>query len=699
MITVSYKFFRFILCCIVAFIFTLEIYSETGIIKISADQNAHVNYGLSYPVTYKFTLQARSSYKVYKRYNLQESWIQITEKSSNDFYNGVEAVRFDIDKITAYVSVAFSGYSDDVFLKFTDGSGNAVTALYAEICKYYDDREAAVTSSADDWNDDHNEVFKATCDAFYNAKIWLTAGIITGASNPTTWADIGNKIDQGYIEPASHSRTHPNTPYSDVESEIAGSKENIINNLDLPDLFKSGINEYVYTWIEPYSHYDSSIYTEIGINRYLISRGNGDNDFSAFKNFNATYNFFERVLASLHMDQYEELDDNYDIYNTIQKMAIINGRFDNIVQSGGIYHFWFHPLYYDWENEEENLILLHLNHIKNRNNIWYVSLGHLYLYHLLQSQNVVSVTGDSGIMITSPNGGEEYKIGKSYTVTWNSEGITNESIGLKLFQNGISLGYITTYLPNTGSYNWTISGLNGGISILPGSNYKIQVRTMSGTLFKDLSDNTFTILQSGPPSLNMMSPNGGESFSVGNSYPISWDSEGISVSIGLKLVQNDISLGYFATYLPNTGSYTWTISDLIGGTNILPGNNYEIELRTMSGTVIKDRSDSVFTINPPPLILTSPNGGESITLGSTYEVTWESFGIYGSIVLKLYQNNVSLGCIQTYIPNTGSYFWTVSGLTDGSAILPGNNYQIEVRTMSGTVIKDKSDGYITIISN
>ena len=42
-----------------------------------------------------------------------------------------------------------------------------------------------------------------------------------------------------------------------------------------------------------------------------------------------------------------------------------------------------HPAILDWENEDFHWI--HLEHISNRKNIWYVGFGHLYSYHFLQS--------------------------------------------------------------------------------------------------------------------------------------------------------------------------------------------------------------------------------------------------------------------------------------------------------------------------
>ena len=55
---------------------------------------------------------------------------------------------------------------------------------------------------------------------------------------------------------------------------------------------------------------------------------------------------------------------------------------------GGIYHLMSHPAIIDWENDVYPWV--HLEHISNRKNIWYVGFGHLYTYHFIQSayQNV-----------------------------------------------------------------------------------------------------------------------------------------------------------------------------------------------------------------------------------------------------------------------------------------------------------------------
>ncbi|MCK4419664.1 hypothetical protein KAV79_07640 [Candidatus Aerophobetes bacterium] len=121
---------------------------------LSVDSGQHNDYGFSYPVTYQFSIPSDSlNLEAYKKYAESGSWTKIVEERSTDFFNGIEAVRFDYPGNKAYISVAFSDASDEIFLKIVDELENPV-ATYEKITKYYDDREAAVVFSADDWDGD-----------------------------------------------------------------------------------------------------------------------------------------------------------------------------------------------------------------------------------------------------------------------------------------------------------------------------------------------------------------------------------------------------------------------------------------------------------------------------------------------------------------------------------------------------------------
>jgi hypothetical protein len=238
--------------------------------EISVNSTIHENYGLTYPLTYVFNIASEAtSPKVYYRFLLEQNWTQLPEKTENDFFNGINAARFDDSNNKVYLSIAFSDLSDKIYLNFTDNYDKPLEAEFVETTKY-DNRKAVVVSTADDWIQAYNDYFENACDAFRTRDIWLTVAIVTDSA---PWADIQRELDAGYIEPASHSYDHPATiPYLDYDLEIGASKQQIIGNLTLPPLNTKGSLEYVWAWIESSGSSDVTVRTDLGKYMYLCDR-------------------------------------------------------------------------------------------------------------------------------------------------------------------------------------------------------------------------------------------------------------------------------------------------------------------------------------------------------------------------------------------------------------------------------------------
>ena len=104
---------------------------------ITVDAQTHIDYGLAYPVTYEFIIPAGSdNLQAYRRFQATQDWSQMVEKTTEDFFNGIEAVRFDYNENTAYVSIGFSEFSDSIFIKITDSDGNNIDATYSGMSQY-----------------------------------------------------------------------------------------------------------------------------------------------------------------------------------------------------------------------------------------------------------------------------------------------------------------------------------------------------------------------------------------------------------------------------------------------------------------------------------------------------------------------------------------------------------------------------------
>ena len=63
---------------------------------------------------------------------------------------------------------------------------------------------------------------------------------------------------------------------------------------------------------------------------------------------------------------------------------------------------------------------------------------------------------------------------------------------------------------------------------------------------------------------------------------------------------------------------------------------------------------------PPAIILTSPHGGETFTVGSSHSITWSTVNMTGDVKIEYSTDNGSTWAeIIAAAPNTGSYAWTV----------------------------------------
>jgi len=350
-----------------------NIRSETIIV---IDSQMHIDYGLSYPITYELTIPPGSyDLRSYRKFQYDQEWSQISEKTSDDFFNGIEAVRFDYQNNIAFVSIGFSDISDSIFIKITDNENNTIESTYSQMSQYYDNRDAVVTSTADDWGAWSNPYFVQTCEIFRSFNLWISPAIITDFLDSNSWSSIQNQLDLGFVEPVAHSRTHPHTPYENIESEVLGCKQDLIQNLNMPIYNRYGSNEYIYAWIAPYGEYSDEIDTAVSDAKYLISRLFYENQ-HGFSNWDQSLMKFEPVGASIELGGYYYWTGSTD---TIE----LNHTFDDILTYGGIYHLMSHPAIIDWENDVYPWV--HLEHISNRKNIWYVGFGHLYAYHFIQS--------------------------------------------------------------------------------------------------------------------------------------------------------------------------------------------------------------------------------------------------------------------------------------------------------------------------
>jgi hypothetical protein len=125
------------------------------------------------------------------------------------------------------------------------------------------------------------------------------------------------------------------------------------------------------------------------------------------------------------------------------------------------------------------------------------------------------------ITVVSPNGGEVITGLGNHTITWNTNSISTY-LSIAYSTDNINWNNITTVYNTSGngSYIWSVPNINS-------NTVKIKISDYYQSSIYDYSDTTFTI-NLAPASVQVISPNGGESFAVGSSYYVHWNSTSIS---------------------------------------------------------------------------------------------------------------------------------------------------------------------------
>ena len=193
-------------------------------------------------------------------------------------------------------------------------------------------------------------------------------------------------------------------------------------------------------------------------------------------------------------------------------------------------------------------------------------------------------------------------------------------------------------------------------------------------------------------SIIVTSPNGGETYALGATLPITWTMAG-TTGTEVEILGHGAGRTFtLAATTPNDGAYDWVIPQ---GQAL--ATDYTIEVRSLAYPTIFDSSNASFTIGGTPpadsITILTPNGGESFARGETTEITWTSTGNVGANVKIKARKGTSSANITNSTPNDGSFTWQVP---NGFPL--GTGMYIEIASTTNPSILDICDGTFTITS-
>jgi hypothetical protein len=204
--------------------------------------------------------------------------------------------------------------------------------------------------------------------------------------------------------------------------------------------------------------------------------------------------------------------------------------------------------------------------------------------------------------------------------------------------------------------------------------------------------------QSSVKCIVVLTPNGGEIIPSGSGYDIQWDPTPEAVSFDLFYsLDSGVTWISIAKDLRNT-IHPWTVPKVTG-------NKKACLVRVIgyNGTRTKkigsDTSDRPFAIEV--VKLSSPNGGESLSSGSSYEIQWKYYGTKAPVTtINLYHTKDG-GTTWVLINNppiddaaSTRYNWTVPPVASSKSQC---KVRVVLRDASGNTLgSDLSDSFLTI---
>jgi len=183
-----------------------------------------------------------------------------------------------------------------------------------------------------------------------------------------------------------------------------------------------------------------------------------------------------------------------------------------------------------------------------------------------------------------PNGGELWDVGSSREITWEG-GIGIPLVDIEYSKDNFvsDVIIIASGIDNDGSFTWD------PIPDDPSTTVKVRVSDTADPLVYDDSDDYFTIVGL---DLEMLAPNGGESWIIDYVHDIEWTGGSGIADVTLTYSKDDFvsDLNVIAAGISNLGTYEWNPvpND--------PSDTVKIRVENASDPLVYDDSDDYFTI-------------------------------------------------------------------------------------------------------
>jgi hypothetical protein len=199
------------------------------------------------------------------------------------------------------------------------------------------------------------------------------------------------------------------------------------------------------------------------------------------------------------------------------------------------------------------------------------------------------------IHVVQPNIASNWYVGELCNVIWQSTAVQgNVNIQIKRNYPSGAWSPLFTGTPNDGIQAWTVNTPTAA------GTARIRIFSVADSTICDTSDTSFSITM---PTLEVVSPNGGEVLITGSPCWMSWDAVGMP-SVRVELNRSFPSASWEVIRESAYQAFEWAVS----GT---PTMTARLRVTGISVPTVADTSDGDFTIGSPPTLTHEPHADQA----------------------------------------------------------------------------------------
>ncbi|MDP1622827.1 MAG: Ser-Thr-rich GPI-anchored membrane family protein [Bacteroidales bacterium] len=194
--------------------------------------------------------------------------------------------------------------------------------------------------------------------------------------------------------------------------------------------------------------------------------------------------------------------------------------------------------------------------------------------------------------------------------------------------------------------------------------------------------------------VQVITPNGGENWTIGCPSVIHWISSNTAGPVKIELFKSGNFYMTIASQVPaGINTFTW-----IPPFNTISGNDFKVKITCITSVAGFDFSDGNFSINMGTLTVGSPNGGETWVKGTMHPILWTD-NICDNVRIELWKGGVFNSVIAASVPSNGSFNWVIPNV---NTLVPDNDYKVKIMSLANatgttSTVHDFSDNNFTIL--